>query len=251
MTYRRAGKVTVIRIVQWGGAAPFSGVRVRRGRARPRLHVPGAAACGNLSLVNSRGEGRRRRLPRRRRLLWRLRHRHRRRRHRRRRPPWPLRRPAAASAGTGGCDATRCTRSSRATSARNVACVTSSWVDAARRCLASRAASLGTSARTGSRAGRRRGRQPARRRQLELLRRSRSQLRHGEQGLYRHRPGRVGLVRQRHGRADRADQLRRADLQEPSDGKLFLTGEARLFLDELDEIDNNYMFWGGLRYEWK
>ena len=36
-----------------------------------------------------------------------------------------------------------------------------------------------------------------------------------------------------------------------SDGKLFLTGESRLFLDDLDEIDNNYMFWGGLRYEWK
>ena len=36
-----------------------------------------------------------------------------------------------------------------------------------------------------------------------------------------------------------------------SDGKLFLTGESRLFLDDLDEIDSNYMFWGGLRYEWK
>ena len=37
-------------------------------------------------------------------------------------------------------------------------------------------------------------------------------------------------------------------LKSASDGELFLTGETRLFLDELDEIDNNYMFWGGLRY---
>jgi hypothetical protein len=34
------------------------------------------------------------------------------------------------------------------------------------------------------------------------------------------------------------------------EGRLYLTGEARLFLDEIDEIDNNYMFWGGLRYQW-
>ena len=46
-------------------------------------------------------------------------------------------------------------------------------------------------------------------------------------------------------------QLRRADLEELDDeGRLFLTGETRLFLDDLDEIDNNYMFWGGLRYQW-
>ncbi len=35
-----------------------------------------------------------------------------------------------------------------------------------------------------------------------------------------------------------------------TEGRLFLTGESRLFLDDLDEIDNNYMFWGGLRYQW-
>ena len=35
-----------------------------------------------------------------------------------------------------------------------------------------------------------------------------------------------------------------------TDGRLFLTGETRLFLDDLDEVDNNYMFWGGLRYQW-
>ena len=35
-----------------------------------------------------------------------------------------------------------------------------------------------------------------------------------------------------------------------TEGRLFLTGETRLFLDDLDEIDNNYMFWGGLRYQW-
>lgn len=40
-------------------------------------------------------------------------------------------------------------------------------------------------------------------------------------------------------------------MRSASDGKLFLTGEGRLFLNEINEIDNNYMFWGGLRYEWK
>ena len=38
--------------------------------------------------------------------------------------------------------------------------------------------------------------------------------------------------------------------QAADEGRLLLTGEGRLFLDELDEIDNNYMFWGGLRYQW-
>jgi hypothetical protein len=33
-----------------------------------------------------------------------------------------------------------------------------------------------------------------------------------------------------------------------TNGQLYLTGEGRLFLNELDEVDSNYMFWGGLRY---
>jgi hypothetical protein len=33
-------------------------------------------------------------------------------------------------------------------------------------------------------------------------------------------------------------------------GRLYFTGEARLFLDALDDIDNNYTFWGGIRYQW-
>jgi hypothetical protein len=36
-----------------------------------------------------------------------------------------------------------------------------------------------------------------------------------------------------------------------SDGKVFLTGEGRLFLNDLDDVDSNYMFWGGIRYAWK
>ena len=31
-------------------------------------------------------------------------------------------------------------------------------------------------------------------------------------------------------------------------GKLLFTVEGRLFFDEIDNIDNNYQFWGGLRY---
>ena len=34
-------------------------------------------------------------------------------------------------------------------------------------------------------------------------------------------------------------------------GQLYLSGEGRLFLNELDEIDNNYQVWGGLRYHFK
>jgi hypothetical protein len=33
-----------------------------------------------------------------------------------------------------------------------------------------------------------------------------------------------------------------------TNGQLYLTGEGRLMLDELDDADSNYMFWGGLRY---
>ena len=35
------------------------------------------------------------------------------------------------------------------------------------------------------------------------------------------------------------------------DDRLYFTGEGRLFLDELDEVDNNYMAWAGLRYTWR
>jgi hypothetical protein len=30
--------------------------------------------------------------------------------------------------------------------------------------------------------------------------------------------------------------------------KLLFVGEGRLFFDNFDDIDNNYQFWGGLRY---
>jgi hypothetical protein len=33
--------------------------------------------------------------------------------------------------------------------------------------------------------------------------------------------------------------------------RLYFTGEGRLFLDEFDEVDNNYMAWAGLRYAWR
>lgn len=33
-----------------------------------------------------------------------------------------------------------------------------------------------------------------------------------------------------------------------NDHRLLLVGEGRLFLNKLDEVDNNYQFWGGLRY---
>lgn len=33
--------------------------------------------------------------------------------------------------------------------------------------------------------------------------------------------------------------------------RLYFTGEGRLFLDSLDEVDNNYMAWAGLRYAWR
>jgi hypothetical protein len=36
-----------------------------------------------------------------------------------------------------------------------------------------------------------------------------------------------------------------------SNGRLYFTGEGRLFLDELEEVDNNYMAWAGLRYAWR
>jgi hypothetical protein len=35
------------------------------------------------------------------------------------------------------------------------------------------------------------------------------------------------------------------------DDRLYFTGEGRLFLDELGEVDNNYMAWAGLRYAWR
>lgn len=34
-------------------------------------------------------------------------------------------------------------------------------------------------------------------------------------------------------------------------GRLFLIGQGRLFLDELDDASNNYQFWGGVRYIWR
>jgi uncharacterized metal-binding protein len=34
-------------------------------------------------------------------------------------------------------------------------------------------------------------------------------------------------------------------------GRLFFVGQSRLFLDELDAVENNYQFWGGLRYLWR
>jgi hypothetical protein len=33
--------------------------------------------------------------------------------------------------------------------------------------------------------------------------------------------------------------------------KLFFAAEWRFLFDGIDEADSNYMFWGGLRYEWK
>jgi hypothetical protein len=34
-------------------------------------------------------------------------------------------------------------------------------------------------------------------------------------------------------------------------GRLFFVGQGRLFFDEFDDIENNYQFWGGLRYIWR
>jgi hypothetical protein len=53
MSTRRAKKVTILRMVQWGGAAPFRGYEFTvEGRDRVYTFlVP--RACGNLSLVNS------------------------------------------------------------------------------------------------------------------------------------------------------------------------------------------------------
>jgi hypothetical protein len=39
--------------------------------------------------------------------------------------------------------------------------------------------------------------------------------------------------------------------ENPNGSKLFFIGEGRLFLSELDDIDNNYQFWGGVRYYFK
>ena len=33
--------------------------------------------------------------------------------------------------------------------------------------------------------------------------------------------------------------------------KWYFVVEGRMFLDQLDDIDNNYQFWGGVRYIFK
>ena len=37
-------------------------------------------------------------------------------------------------------------------------------------------------------------------------------------------------------------------IHETNAGKLFFVGEGRLFLNKMDSIDNNYQFWGGVRF---
>ena len=39
-----------------------------------------------------------------------------------------------------------------------------------------------------------------------------------------------------------------AKLSPMAAARLLFVIEGRLFFDELDNIDNNYQFWGGLRY---
>ena len=149
MAARRAGKVTLIRACAVGRRRAVPRVRVHGGRPRPRLHVPGPACLRQPVAGELRGEGRAASTgspadagacPA---------HRRRRHLHRRQRPSWPLRRPRRRLLHRW-LRSTRCTRSSPGTSVRNVASVKSSWVDAARRCSASRAACSGKSARTGS-----------------------------------------------------------------------------------------------------
>ncbi len=124
-----------------GRHGPHQVVRVRGAGGQPDLHVPGAAAlrqpvagefAGVAAAAPAADAGRRGAAAARR---------HRSRHHRRRRPPSRRR-----SRRRRRPRSTRSIRSSRATTARSVACARSSWADGARRCLASRAACCGTSA---------------------------------------------------------------------------------------------------------